>query len=97
MIVVVRGIIGIYEGRTVNSQRLSLTLRQKITATIRIWITRARVSILRGPGHRSNPIEEPSTTNGDGRHFLQVICCSEIVTRQLLWLQGPAIAVDLYT
>ena len=96
VVVVVRGVVGRGESGTVERQRLPVALRQQIAATIRIRIACACEGILRGPGHRSHAIEEPSAPDGDGGHLLQVVGRGQVVGRQLFRLQGTAIAVDLH-
>ena len=96
VIVVVRGIIGLSESRTVECQWLCIVFRQQIAAIIGIRIACAREGILVCPGHRPHTIEKPSAADGDGWHLLQVVGLCQIITRQLLRLQCSAIAVYLH-
>ena len=72
----------------------AIVFRQEITAHIRVRITNALVIIV--PRDRADSVEQTFAAHLTGRHFLQVVCCCQIVCHQLFRLQATSIAIHFH-
>ena len=69
---------------------------QEITAGAGIGIPRSGSGGGSLPVDGSDTIEQTAAIDHTGGHFFKVVRLSKIVTRQLFWLQGSAIAIELH-
>ena len=69
---------------------------QEITAGAGIGIPRPGGGGGCLPVDGSDAIEQTTAINHTGGHLFKVVRLSKVVTRQLFWLQGSAIAIELH-
>ena len=86
--------MGCREVLLADGERLLVAFRQEITAIFRIGVPGADGGGGRLPVHRPYGIEQPAPVDDAGRHLLQIVRRCQIVTRQPLGLQRPAVAIQ---
>ena len=79
-----------------EGQRFSFILCQEIIAIVGIVVADTGSGRIRLPRDRTYTIEEFAPFHHTRRHFLQIVSCCQVITRQTLWLQTTAIAINLH-
>ena len=88
--------MGGHEVFVTDGERFVLALSQEITASVGIGIPSSRGGGGCLPIDGADTIEQTPTINHTGGHLFEVVRISEVITSQLFWLQGSAIAIELH-
>ena len=89
-------IVGGLEVGLAHRQGGGVVLSQQIVAVVAVRITGTGSGGIAAPADGTGSIEQAATADGAGGHLLQVVGGCQVVARQLLGLQGTAIAIDLH-